>query len=107
MTPQGLTLLASLRRAGQAPDLAVIVTDDWRFVTLAEEIGALAIFAKSTHHDCDWSPLAGLDVIYIPRDGDTPANCRLAKALWEARPYRVQSLLEGTLSNLWYSRAAA
>jgi hypothetical protein len=107
MNPQGLTLLAQLRRIGQSPELAVIVTDDWRYITLAEDIGALAIYAKPEHHTCDWSPLAGLDVIYIPRDGDTHGNCRLAKALWDAKPYRVQSLLDGVLCNLWFSRAEA
>jgi hypothetical protein len=107
MIPQGLTLLAQLRRIGQSPELAVIVTDDWRFITLAEDIGALAIYAKPEHHDCDWSPIAGLDVIYIPRAGDTPATMRLCRALWDAKPYRVQSLLEGTLTNLWYSRSEA
>lgn len=106
MTPQGLTLLAGYRRIGQSPELAVIVTDDWRYVQLAEEIGALAIYAKPDQHASDWSPLAGLDVIYIPRDGDTPATCRMAKALWAARPMRVQSLLDGVLTNMWFSRAA-
>lgn len=106
MTPHGLSLLANLRRMGQSPELAVIVTDDWRFVTLAEEIGALAIYAKPEHHTCDWAPLAGLWVIYIPRDGDTPETLRLAKAMREARPQRLQSLLDGELTCMWFSRAA-
>jgi hypothetical protein len=107
MTPQGLLLLANLRRLGQSPQLAVIVTDDWRYVQLAEDIGALAVYVKPEHHACDWSAIAGLEVIYIPRAGDTPQNLRMAKALYGGRPSRMKSLLDGELSNLWYSREAA
>lgn len=105
MTPMGLTLLADLRRRGKMPELAVLVTDDWRYVSLAEEIGALAIYAKPDVA-CDWSPLAGLEVIYIPRDGDTPQNARLSRAMRAANPRSLKSLLDGELTNLWFSRAA-
>lgn len=105
--PLGLALLAQLRRLGQSPELAVIVTDDWRYVTLAEDIGALAIYVKSEHYACDWSPVAGLDVIFIPRAGDTPQNLRLAKAILGANPSHLQSMLDGALTCLWYSREAA
>lgn len=107
MTPQGLQLLAGLRRIGQSPELAVIVTDDWRYVTLAEDIGALAVYAKPEHWTCDWTPVAGLEVIYIPRAGDTPQTCRLAKAICDAHPARMQSMLDGCLTAMWYSRAEA
>lgn len=105
--PQGLHLLAELRRLGQSPELAVFVTDDWRFVKLAEDIGALAIYVKPEDYACDWSPIAGLEVLYFPRSGDTPENARMSMALWAANPRRVRSWLDGTLCNLWFSRAAA
>lgn len=107
MTPNGLRLLAAYRAIGQSPELAIIVTDDWRYVQLAEDIGALAIFVKTDSHAADWSPLAGLNVIYVPREGDTAESARMYRQLWSGRPRSVKALLEGELTTLFFSRAAA
>lgn len=65
MTPVELTYLRQLRRRGQAPELAVFVTDDWRFADrITDEIGSMMIRVRSiTDLEHDWSPIAGLWVI--------------------------------------------
>lgn len=105
--PLGLALLAQLRRLGQAPELAVIVTDDWRYVPLAEEIGALAIYAKPEHHACDWSPIAGLFVILIANRSSSSAIADLSTALLRANPSRLEALTRSGLRLVWDAEKGA
>src|SRR5690606_17120896 len=62
MTPYELRLLAKLRQRGQAPELAVFITDNWpKAAQLTEDVGVLAIRVRNARDfDHDWSPLAGL-----------------------------------------------
>lgn len=102
MTPFGLSLLASLRRLGQSPELAVIVTDDWRYVTLAEEIGALAVkVSGAKDHAHDWQCLSGLFVILILRHPSASDLADFGSALLEANPRRLETLALGRLELVW------
>lgn len=105
MNPLGLQLLAQLRRSGQCPELAVIVTDDWRYVTLAEEIGALAIYVKPEQVACDWSPIAGLFVILIAHRFSAPTIADLSTALLRANPSRMETLTRSGLRLVWDAEA--
>jgi hypothetical protein len=107
MIPHGLTLLKRLRSLGQAPELAVLVTDDWRYVPLAEEIGALAIYVKPEHHACDWSPIAGLFVILIANRSSAAAIADLSTALLRANPSRLEALTRSGLRLVWDAEKGA
>lgn len=69
MTPRELVALTNLRRRGQAPDLAVFVTDDWSWAArLGDDLGILAIRVRNADdHAHDWSALAGLWVVLSVR----------------------------------------
>ena len=107
MIPHGLTLLKRLRSLGQSPELAVLVTDDWRYVPLAEEIGALAIYVKPEHHACDWSPIAGLFVILISHRSSSSAVADLSTALLRANPSRLEALTRSGLRLVWDAEKGA
>lgn len=96
MTPIELQYLRDLRRRGQAPELAVFVTDDWRFAEkITDEIGAMMIRVHGiTDLDYDWSAVAGLWVV-----------------LWFARATEQQShgaaqlMLSAKAQRVWYLAA--
>jgi hypothetical protein len=102
MTPHGLTLLANLRRLGQSPELAVVVTDDWRYVELAEAIGALAVrVAGPKDHAHDWQCLSGLFVILILRNPQPSGLADFASALLAANPRRLETFVRDQLTLVW------
>jgi hypothetical protein len=91
MTPSELRFLANLRARGQAPELAVFVTDDWDWARrFTEEIGALTIrVSNARDHAHEWSPLAGLWV-YLKLRRSAPADVAdFSTAILRANPAKL------------------
>jgi hypothetical protein len=107
--PSELEMLATLRARGQAPELDVWVTNN---DTLRENLmraGALAIRVVSDHWVCDWSALSGLSVVLYTSFDETPVGTRLAKAICNARPRRLQRFVVGKdphFTTLWPAKSA-
>jgi hypothetical protein len=92
-TPSELLALAKLRSRLHAPAMAVFVTDDWGFAAKLDELGCLAIRANpAEHHDCDWSPLAGLHVILAQWRTPLHVDSALASAILGANPKVFETL---------------
>lgn len=93
MTPIELQYLRDLRRRGQAPELAVFITDDWRFAErMTDEIGSMMIRVRGIADlNYDWSAVAGLWVV-----------------IWFARATRQQAhgaaqlILAEKAQRVWY-----
>lgn len=91
--PFELLALAKLRSRLQSPSMAVFVTDDWSFAAKLEDLGCLAIRVKpAEHHDCNWSPIAGLHVILAQWRTPLAGDSRLASALLAAKPSMFETL---------------
>lgn len=96
--PFELRQLADLRRLGKAPAWPIFITDSWEFARRMRDLGALAI---RPNEECDWTPLAGMDVILaFP---DWPENTARMRAIRDARPRRLRLLEDGILSTMWFS----
>lgn len=96
--PFELRQLADLRRLGKAPGLPVFITDNWQFARQIRELGALAIVPND---ECNWAPLAGMDVILaFP---DWPENTVKMRAIRDANPRRLRIWADGELSCMWFS----
>jgi hypothetical protein len=92
-TPFELQALAKLRSRLQAPRMTVFVTDDWSFAEKLDGLGCLAIRVRpADHHECDWSPIAGLHVILAQWRTPLAEESRLASALLSAKPSLLETL---------------
>lgn len=93
MTPLELTALADLRQRGQAPELSVVLVDDWNCAPRLADGGFLAIRVNPANDwDCDWSPLAGLWVILAQWRTSLRDETRLACAVLAANPRIFETL---------------
>lgn len=99
MTPIELQYLRDLRRRGQAPDLAVFITDDWKFAgKITNEIGSMMIrVSDGGDSDYDWSPLAGLWVILWLKRATEPQIEAFIQVIFEARAQKVWARTGGRL----------
>lgn len=91
MTPFELRALANLRRRGQAPELAVFVTDDWtKAAQLTEDVGVLAIRVRNARDfEHDWTPLAGLWTYLWLRRATSAELADFSAAMLRANPVRL------------------
>lgn len=91
MTPSELRFLANLRARGQAPELAVFVTDNWVKATqLTDDVGALTIRVRNARDfEHDWTPVAGLWVYLWLRWAKPPELADFSAAILRANPARL------------------
>jgi hypothetical protein len=91
MTPYELRALATMRRRGQAPTLAVFVMDDWAWASrLTDDIGALTIRVRNARdYEHDWSPVAGLWVYLILRNPAPADVADFSAAILRANPVKL------------------
>lgn len=80
-----LRALAELRRRGRAPELPVFVTDMQRFQRNMDGVGALVIWTD-LNTVRDWTPLIGLEVYVMLRNGYSDAGARLIEAVRACEP---------------------
>ena len=93
--PSELQMLGELRASGKAPTLPVWITNNRVLAANIARCGALAIVVVSDHWECDWSALAGLDVILATSFYATPVGTRLCVAIRECRPRRLRAWIDG------------
>jgi hypothetical protein len=106
--PFELQALAKLRSRLQSPTMAVFVTDDWGFAAKLEDLGCLAIRVKPAEdHACDWSPLAGLQVILAQWRTPLEIESRLGSALLAANPSLFETLRRCCWSDVVYDADGA
>jgi hypothetical protein len=91
MTPFELRALATMRRRGQAPELAVFVMDDWvKAAQLTDEVGVLAIRVRNARDfEHDWTSAAGLWVYLWLRRTTAAELADFSAAILRANPVRL------------------
>lgn len=94
--PSELQMLAKLRARGEAPTLEVWITNNRMLARNLTNAGLLAIIVVSDHWECDWSALAGLDVVISTTFENSPAGTRLAVAIREHHPDSLHTWQPGS-----------
>lgn len=91
--PSELLFLVELRAGGQAPELPVWLTNSAMLKRNLTEAGCLVIPVVSDQWACDWSALAGLDVIVAVSFYATPVGTRLMLAVRDQSPRRFRAFV--------------
>lgn len=90
MTPYELRALATMRRRGQAPQLAVFVMDDWAWAERLADLGVLTIRVRNARDfEHDWAPLAGLWAYLALRTAKASELAEFSAAILRANPARL------------------